>query len=389
MEYSYTHGQPLQQGEDIRAIQSKLNTIRETWNGSWSYLTTDGIYGRNTRDAVKAFQIFANITPVTGNLDSATQIAINDKFEESKLAYSPCPVSYGRIQLAAANYTQGGMYLLDSTDIVDEVWDSNKTELEAISKDIIDIVMAVVDDKTQKSLNSKLMLHQSRMSAAWKNYTSIMEKIKPQPMPNYRNLEAIYEASNSPIDVKRGQLFRRRRELNGKSLAQILRNQADKMFKAAQNSQQEIRTITKNAVGSQALSKLGYGISVFDVLYHGSKWFFAEGELDNKKYKEEFKKSVDDALSTISFGAFTDVAIGVTTKAATGAAGGPYGIAITTVVAVLDVVLVSTTGKSLSDRMMQHLRTMDDLIFPKVTTEQISNGMYLPIGNGYYVPGIT
>ncbi len=72
MDYCYNHTRPLQQGDEIRLYQKKLNLIRDVYHGLWVPLEPDGIFGRNTRDAVKGFQKLANLSP-TGVLDMGTQ----------------------------------------------------------------------------------------------------------------------------------------------------------------------------------------------------------------------------------------------------------------------------------------------------------------------------
>lgn len=64
----------------IKDIQLKLNAIRLNYHGNWDYLVPDGIYGLKTRNAVKAFQIFKNITPVSGVLGPTTSMYINQQY---------------------------------------------------------------------------------------------------------------------------------------------------------------------------------------------------------------------------------------------------------------------------------------------------------------------
>ena len=153
MDYSYKHGQPAQKSEEIKTFQSKLNAIRRAWNGQWPHLTADGVYGRSTRDAVKAFQIFANVIPVTGNLDSATQTAINNKYNESKRTHSSYSVNRGNYQPANANYSMGGDLMSD----FDKFWDSHKSEIKAIVQDITNIIVGSTSVVASINLKNKLL----------------------------------------------------------------------------------------------------------------------------------------------------------------------------------------------------------------------------------------
>lgn len=64
----------------IRDIQLKLNAIKAQYHGNWDYLITDGIYGPKSGEAVKAFQIYKNITPASGELGPTTSKYINQVY---------------------------------------------------------------------------------------------------------------------------------------------------------------------------------------------------------------------------------------------------------------------------------------------------------------------
>lgn len=64
----------------VRDIQEKLNSIKFRYHGNWDYLTIDGIYGPQTANAVKSFQILKNITPASGELGPTTSKYINEVY---------------------------------------------------------------------------------------------------------------------------------------------------------------------------------------------------------------------------------------------------------------------------------------------------------------------
>lgn len=71
-------GEPLlvgSRGEDVRVIQSQLNTISNTYQAI-PKLRIDGIFGEATREAVKTFQSIFNL-PETGVVDLATWYQIS------------------------------------------------------------------------------------------------------------------------------------------------------------------------------------------------------------------------------------------------------------------------------------------------------------------------
>lgn len=63
-------------GEDVRTIQSQLNTISETYT-SINKLRVDGVYGEATAEAVREFQKIFNL-PQTGVVDFATWYEISE-----------------------------------------------------------------------------------------------------------------------------------------------------------------------------------------------------------------------------------------------------------------------------------------------------------------------
>lgn len=58
-------------GDQVRFLQSYLNTLKEKGGYSWPKLTIDGKYGNITKSAVAAFQAAYNLTP-DGNAGTKT-----------------------------------------------------------------------------------------------------------------------------------------------------------------------------------------------------------------------------------------------------------------------------------------------------------------------------
>lgn len=74
---------------DVYAVQLKLNNIRVNVHGNWPFLKADGLFGPQTKAAVKSFQIYKNITPVSGEVGDTTLKYINEE--------------YGRVPMLKAN----------------------------------------------------------------------------------------------------------------------------------------------------------------------------------------------------------------------------------------------------------------------------------------------
>lgn len=412
MVYSYKHGQPAQQSNEIRDFQAKLNAIRSAWNGQWPRLTADGIYGRNTRDAVKAFQIFANVIPVTGNLDSATQTAINNKYIESKRTHSSYSASYGNYQPANANYTMGG----STTSSFDQVWKKHESDIKSIVQDISSIIGEIVNVAGPKYLCNRFIQNTSKLMATRTKYAGIMEQIgrelkeldnviddfyldhlhqsalikddhkfipktnlyksfknlnvennlpniKVYNPSNLKNVEKILKSYQSKQLLKVFVNFERARLTYNANSTQIMDNAA------AITHERMTRSLPKEISASKSLSKglsaAGYYIDIWNVVFYASKWGWAQSEAENQKCRKEFKKTLKNALGSIAVNATTDLlvsgAVHATAKVGTGAAAGPVGIAITTVVGVLDIVLVMATGESISDRLTPYLIRLENL----------------------------
>lgn len=65
---------------EVRDLQLKLNAIRINIHGNWPYLKVDGLFGKQTEIAVKGFQSYRNITPVSGEVGNTTMRYINEAY---------------------------------------------------------------------------------------------------------------------------------------------------------------------------------------------------------------------------------------------------------------------------------------------------------------------
>lgn len=83
--------------ETVREIQNKLNSIRLSFHHSWDYLTTDGIYGKNSAAAVKAFQQYKGImsqgTPQGPILGDTTIEYIRQEYRRIPVMSSASPTT--------------------------------------------------------------------------------------------------------------------------------------------------------------------------------------------------------------------------------------------------------------------------------------------------------
>ncbi len=64
----------------VQSIQLKLNAINIHVHGNWLHLQPDGKFGEKTASAVKAFQVYRNITPASGDVGNTTLNYINESY---------------------------------------------------------------------------------------------------------------------------------------------------------------------------------------------------------------------------------------------------------------------------------------------------------------------
>lgn len=64
----------------VSSLQSKLNAIKIKVHGNWPHLTVDGLFGEQTKKAVKGFQSYRNLTPVSGEIGDTTIWYINEVY---------------------------------------------------------------------------------------------------------------------------------------------------------------------------------------------------------------------------------------------------------------------------------------------------------------------
>ena len=74
--------------EHFLEVQKKLNYVRMSFHGNWEYLKEDGKYGVKTQNAVKGFQLYRGITPVSGILGSTTYKYLNELYNKRSIITS-------------------------------------------------------------------------------------------------------------------------------------------------------------------------------------------------------------------------------------------------------------------------------------------------------------
>lgn len=126
----------------VRDIQMKLNAIRLQVNGSWASLDVDGKFGPRTKEAVKAFQIYRNITPASGDIGVTTLKYINEEYKRIPILKSNGSFITNRKSGTKPYYDTSGLsdkYVIFKitdffSDFTDQLDDFIKDEIKYVTK---------------------------------------------------------------------------------------------------------------------------------------------------------------------------------------------------------------------------------------------------------------
>lgn len=382
MEYIYNRKEP-QKSSEIAQYQQRLNYIRKIFHGNWRYLAPDGVFGRGTRDAIRQFQTYANIS-VTGNLDNPTQANIVVFFEKAKRGYTPAPKApVSNYQPVNADYSaapskdfvpmsgplpQPHRPAVDTSSIVD-------SELKSLGKDMMGLVEAVANNIQEKHLKSvadmkKYVAAQFEMEGdriakliARRNNTINARFLQDmRTAEGWGKFDDLAKSWGEESNMKQqytqkayDNLSKARKKLQeeaGRNVQQAV----ERAQRVEKESAQVINDATKSA---QNMGKVAKGAKVVNwAINVGTAGYYVYG-MANAQSDEEFNQYASKLTNTIATTAI-DVGITVGTNVAArfaaGAAGGPAGIAVVALFTVIDVVCLATTGESLSSMIWNFLQ---------------------------------
>lgn len=117
----------------VRDLQLKLNVIRINVHGDWPYLKADGLFGKQTEIAVKGFQSYRNITPISGEVGDTTMKYINE-------SYSHVPM------LSSAGTTS----VTERTTLLQSVYNGFEFIADKILKQFAEILKTVSDSAAKE-----------------------------------------------------------------------------------------------------------------------------------------------------------------------------------------------------------------------------------------------
>ena len=365
MEYGYKRGEPVQRGDEIRMFQEKLNAIRVVFHGNWLQLTPDGAYGRKTRDAVKAFQIWMGASP-TGNMDAYTQALINMKHAESQQTYNaaqpysqyvpPEPTAYA-CPAEEMSYQSGTVAYTDTPSSFPKTYEN--PSFEEFQRDWLTF-FTTIWDAIMATFNA--ILESKRGDLIAKRVLELGESMKSKVSEKIESIRKRFKGVKQ-ISTSRA-----------KKLMQSFDSAAEKAIKKAEPVlESAAKSKVKNVAGK--LGKAGWAKDFMRFIYYSIMYLTAtttEEEKDyNKKVRNTLTSLVADFLSTVAGKIVEKLAaflVGVAVKAGIGAAAGSavpgignvVGAIVGAILAIADIFVLYFTNKSTGEWILEGIKSLDE-----------------------------
>jgi len=368
MEYKYNRGGPYEKGDEIRVFQNKLNVINEAFHGGWQKLTTDGIFGRNTRDAVKSFQRFMNMT-LTGNLDNNTQMAINYKSQEAlsshfqarpfygDTSYTPTLMEKFNQSAVRPTYEHIGVgYLVSDREFQSDHKDSSldafvnglKSWGNSLISSIVSLFNSILEAKTVSYAATIVRENAAQLlQNFYRMKDDVLKKIGKMEGPSiWRWQDITY------------QLKQRAESRIEKATADVTKKvEASKSMKNAKSA-------------GKVAGKAAWGLQVLVVIYYLGKCIFC-GEDEYAENKKKLRESFDSLLGALMTSIIPKIVQIIVTRIATsavvGSVGAPgvgtlVGAIVGVILTVVDLLLLWFTGGTIGDKIMAEVRKFVDSI---------------------------
>ena len=346
-------------------FQEKLNTIRVVYHGNWQQLTPDGAYGRKTRDAVKAFQIWMGASP-TGNMDAYTQALINMKHAESQQTYNaaqpysqyipPEPTAYA-CPAEEVSYQSGTVAYTDTPSSFPKTYEN--PSFEEFKRDwltffttIWDAIMSTFD----------AILESKRGDVVAKKVMQLTENLKGKISGRIDSIRRKFKGVKQ-ISTTRA-----------KNLMKLLDGAAEKGIKKAEPA---LEAAAKNQVKGAVnkLGKAGWAKDFLRLLYYIIMYLTASNSEDEKEYNKKVRETltslVCDFLSTLAGKIVQKLAgflVGLAVKAGVGAAAGSavpglgtvVGAIVGAILAIADIFVLYFTDKSTGEWILEGIKSLDE-----------------------------
>lgn len=368
MEYKYHHSPPLEQGDEIRMFQEKLNTINDAFHGGWQRINPDGIFGRKTRDAIKGFQSFMNMSQ-TGNLDSMTQTAINYQIQQALHSHFRTNPYYGDTTYAPGIMNQFNQSRVRPTyehlgvgSVVD-----NQTFHSKYNDSGLDVFVNGLKSWGNTLISSVVSLFNSVFEAKSVSYAVTI--VKEQASQILLNFNRMKNDVLIRIGLMKGPNIWRWRDIT-----YMLEQEAEKRIASATQKTEEAVKSSKaiqkgNPVGKVA-GKVAWGLQILVVIYYLGKCIFGDDNEFNENFKrlrESFDSLLGSLMTTLIPKIAQIIATRIAMSAAVGTAGAPgvgtmVGVIVGIILTVVDLLLLWFTGETIGDKVMAKVREFVDSI---------------------------
>ena len=349
MEYKYHHGGEPERGDGIRIMQKYLNEIRIKCHGNWNKVQEDGVYGRRTRDAVKAYQIWQGFTPATGNLDESLQRHITSMYQ-STTNTTPFKSPY--------KYTiQNPEAVGPQMSFFDNSFGTGK-KLYAPKPVQKSGFPSTYDKKEEKSFLSEWG---PTLEAIYNRLSSLIQNA----ISNWQNAEAtiaLFREVHSAIKSHFGKFSKLGNELQmlGETVYVRLDHLTDLVAREgkaiADKKSMELKKNGKLAKAAKALKIIDWAIPTCKFIYACYCYFTAS---DDKKgqCEKDVLKALDDLFNQICNSIIMKIIEIVAARIVTGAvagsvvpgAGNVVGAIIGIIMSIVDIILYLITGKTVGD----------------------------------------
>ena len=343
MDFKYKHGGPYERDEIIRINQSQLNDIRVAFNGNWLNLNTDGILGRNTRDALKSFQSTYGLSP-TGNLDQSTQDAIAHYYRECKRSHNAEPnpsrgynmfVTYANPDyVKTTNYTIGppvvprssfpSVYEVQSKESFIEEW-----------KGIFEQIFSFISSTIQNAING------------WKSWESA---------------KILFGEISDAVKRFSGKLENagQRLRMLGDTIYVSLTDLTEMVHKDAKaqaaKAAEELKGKSKASTTGKVFKVIDWAIPTIELIYYSIRYAMATPE-EAEEYRKKVSKAADALFKQICNSVIMKIIEIAATRVVTGfvagsvapGAGNVVGTVIGIILTVIDIILYIIFGKTVGD----------------------------------------
>lgn len=322
----------------VQEIQNKLNAIKYRVHGNWPSLVPDGKFGKQTEQAVIQFQIYKNITPVSGQVGDTTFKYINEE-------YNYCPMLRASTEKFEAK--------TDFTQIIANIKDFMKDEMFGILKSIDDEAQSQIknlskfDDFSKRTPELQNLVNKhlrgnptlKSLQGTIKNFWEKLERKEFLSQQAKGNTNAYNYANGKHSMSKLHQITTAQSQLskNNKAILQ-LEYSAKQMFNRCVaevqkfNIRSQIEHFSHKGQITQKGSLKGGGvlltINLIPIISDFIIWFYSKFIL-KLEAKEEWDKLVKDIISFIE-----GVLIGAVVTAVVTAIGLTGGVAVVVVVVV-------------------------------------------------------